>query len=63
MRPDNDVRRKVIREWMFLPRNRRQNHEQAAAFATKAVAANTIGPRRDDPYKVVMSWLAPRIGK
>jgi hypothetical protein len=63
MRPDNDLRRKVIREWMSRPRNRRQNQEQAAEFATKVVDTNAIGPRRDDPHKVVMAWLAPRIGK
>jgi hypothetical protein len=63
MRPENGLRRKVIREWMSLPHNRRQNEEQAAAFATKVIKANAIGPRRDDPYKVVMAWLAPRTGK
>jgi hypothetical protein len=63
MRPENDLRRKVIREWMSLPRNTRQNQEQAAAFTMKVVKANAIGRRRDDPHKVVMAWLAPRIGK
>ena len=63
MRPENDLRRRVIREWMSLPRDKRQNQEQAAAFATKVVQANAMGPRRDDPYKIVMAWLSPRIGR
>jgi hypothetical protein len=63
MRPENDVRRRVIREWMSLPRDRRQNQEQAAAFAAKVLQANAIGPRRGDPYEIVMAWLSPRIGR
>ncbi len=61
MRPEHDVRRKVIREWMSLPRDKRQTLEQAAAFATRVVQANTIG--REDPYDAVMIWLSPRIGR
>jgi hypothetical protein len=63
MRPENDLRRRVIREWMSLPRDKRQNQQQAAAFATKAVQTNAIGTRRADPYRIVMAWLSPRIGK
>jgi len=42
MRPENGLRRRVIREWMSLPRDRRQNQEQAAAFAAKVLQANAI---------------------
>jgi hypothetical protein len=63
MRPDHDLRRKVIREWMLLPRDRRKTHEQAAAFATRIVQANAIGRGREDPHQRVMAWLSPRIGK
>lgn len=63
MRPDNGLRRRVIREWMLLARDKRDNREQAAAFAAKVVQANTIGPRHGDPHTIVMAWLAPRIGK
>jgi hypothetical protein len=63
MRPDNDLRRRVIREWMLLPRDKRQNQEQAGAFAMKVAQTNAIGPRRADPYRIVMAWLSPRIGK
>jgi hypothetical protein len=63
MRPEHDVRRKVIREWMSLPRDRRQTQEQAAAFAKKAVETNAIGPSREAPYARIMAWLLPRTGK
>jgi hypothetical protein len=63
MRPENDLRRRVIREWMSLPRDKRESKEQAAAFATKVVKANPIGPRHGDPHEIVMAWLSPRIGK
>jgi hypothetical protein len=58
------VRRTVIREWMALPREKRQSEEQAAAFARKA-AQNPNLPRssRRDPDAIVMAWLLPRTGK
>ena len=37
MRPEHDARRAIIREWMSLPRDKRQTEEQAAAFAIKAI--------------------------
>jgi hypothetical protein len=33
---DYDTRRKIIREWMALPKDKRQTEEQAAVFAKKA---------------------------
>src|SRR5262249_33331536 len=46
MKPERDVRRKVIREWMSLPRDTRQTQEQAAApFAMKAAETRAIGPQ------------------
>jgi hypothetical protein len=63
MRPENELRRKVIREWMALPRDKRENQEQAAAFATKVVKANAIGGHRADPHEIVMAWLSPRVGR
>jgi hypothetical protein len=61
MRLEHDVRRKVIREWMALPRDRRQTREQASAFAVKAV--EMTGLRGDDPYRRIMTWLSPRTGR
>jgi hypothetical protein len=63
MRPENELRRKVIREWMALPRDKRESQEQAAAFATKVVQANAIGSSRADPHEIVMAWLSPRVGR
>jgi hypothetical protein len=63
MRPEYDLRRRVTREWMLLPRDKRQNQEPAAAFATKVVKANTIGSQRDDPHEIVMAWLSSRVGR
>ena len=34
---DHEIRRKIIREWMALPKDKRQTEEQVAAFAKKAV--------------------------
>ena len=33
---DHETRRKIIREWMALPKEKRQTEEQVAAFAKKA---------------------------
>jgi hypothetical protein len=63
MKLERDARRKVIREWMSLPRGKRQTQEQAAAFAMKAAETLAIGRRREDPYRRIMAWLSPRTGK
>ncbi len=65
------TRRKIIREWMVLPNDKRQTEEQIATFAKKAVQQNEFHhSRRDphqafrrDPYQKVMGWLLPRSGK
>ena len=68
---DHETRRKLIREWMALPKDKRQTEEQVAAFAKKAVQQNTFhSSRRDpdqkfrrDPFEKVTGWLLPRSGK
>jgi hypothetical protein len=68
---NHDTRRKVIREWMALPKDKRQTEDQVVAFATGAAQqSNFHRSRRDpghkfqrDPYEKVMGWLRPRIGK
>jgi hypothetical protein len=57
------IRRAVIREWMALPRDKRQTVEQAASFAAKAVHAHALPRSRCDPHHVMMSWLLPRTGR
>jgi hypothetical protein len=39
---DHETRRKVIRQWMTLPKDKRQTAEQAAEFAKKAVEQNKL---------------------
>jgi hypothetical protein len=63
MMEDHETRRKVIRQWMSLPKDKRQTPEQAAAFAKKAVEENELQPSRRDPYQRMMNWLVPRVGK
>ncbi len=57
------IRRAVIREWMALPRDKRQTVEQAASFAEKAGQVHALPRSRRDPRQVMMSWLNPRTGK
>ena len=68
---DHETRRKIIREWMALPKDKRHTKEQVVAFAKKATQQNEFHhSRRDpdqnfrrDPYQKVMGWLLPRAGK
>jgi hypothetical protein len=60
MKPEHAMRRKIIREWMALPKDKRQTEEQARPFAKKATERI---PSSDDPHRQIMSWLLPRIGK
>jgi hypothetical protein len=60
MKPEHETRRKIIREWMSLPKDKRQTKEQAKPFAEKAMARI---PFSRDPYRQLMRWLSPRIGK
>ena len=60
MEADHDTRRKIIREWRALPKDKRQTEEQAGPFAKKAMERI---PSSGDPYRQIMGWLLPRIGK
>jgi hypothetical protein len=60
MMPEHKARRAIIREWMSLPRDKRQREEQAASFATNATSRI---PSIDDPHGRIMRWLLPRVGK
>ena len=60
MKPEHEARRKIIREWMSLPKDKRQTEEQAKPFAWKAMERI---PSSGDPYRQIMRWLLPRIGK
>jgi len=58
-----EIRRAVIREWMALPRDRRQTEEQTADFAAKALQHHELPRNRRNPYRVMMGWLLPRTGR
>jgi hypothetical protein len=47
---DHETRRKIIRQWMSLPKDKRQTPEQAADFAKKAVEQNEL--QRARPWSV-----------
>jgi hypothetical protein len=51
---DHETRRKIIRQWRSLPKDKRQTAEQAGAFAKKAVEENELQPSRRDPFQRVM---------
>ena len=60
MQPEHAARRTIIREWMSLPKEKRNTEEQAKPFAKKAMErVSTLS----DPYTRIMKWLKPRIGR
>jgi hypothetical protein len=52
MKPEHETRRKIIREWMSLPKDK--------PFAKKAMERL---PSSGDPYRQIVRWLLPRIGR
>jgi hypothetical protein len=54
----HETRRKIIREWISLPKDKRQTEEQA-----KLLKAMERIPSSGDPYRQIMKWLLPRIDK
>lgn len=62
MKPEHDARRKIIREWMSLARDKRQTEEQAANFATQSLKKHDLRCS-GSPHQKIMAWLLPRIGR
>ena len=60
---DHETRRKIIREWMALPKDKRQTADQAAAFAKRAVEQNKFQRSSREPYGRIMGWLLSRVGR
>ena len=60
---NRETRRKIIRQWASLPKDKRHIAEQAAEFAKKAIEQNELQRNRRDPYQKVMGWLLPRTGR
>jgi hypothetical protein len=46
---DHETRRKIIRQWMTLPKDKRQTGEQVVEFAKKVVEQNEFHRSRRDP--------------
>jgi hypothetical protein len=65
MKKQRQARRRIIRQWIALPRDKRQSVEQIAAFAKTAVQQNenAFVHSRRDPYEKIMGWLLPRAGR
>jgi hypothetical protein len=60
MKPEHQERRKIIREWMALPQDKRQTEAQVDAFARKAMGRIAF---RRDPYRKIVSWILPRVAR
>jgi hypothetical protein len=60
MKPEHETRRKLIREWMSLPKDKRATKEQAESFAKKTMERV---PSSADPHRQIMTWVLPRTGK
>jgi hypothetical protein len=60
---EHETRRKIIREWMKLPKDQRRTEEQVTGFAKMAVQQNEFERSRRDPYQKVVGWLLPRINR
>jgi hypothetical protein len=58
---DHETRRKIIREWMALPKDKRRTEEQVAAFAKKAAQQNEFHRSRRDPYQKISARSVPEI--
>jgi len=65
MKKQRQARRKIIRQWTALPRDKRQSMEQIAAYAKTAAQQNenAFVHSRRDPYEKIMGWLLPRAGR
>jgi hypothetical protein len=65
MKPEHETRGKIIREWMSLPKDKRQTEEQAKPFAKTVVRSLTPFQRRSPPLTispVPMRWIQMRTG-
>jgi hypothetical protein len=57
-----EARRKIIRQWAKLPKDKRQSMEGISEFARTAAQQNENAFIRSHrgPYEKIMSWLLPR---
>lgn len=59
----SNVRRTIIREWMLLPRDKRQSSQQAHTFIGAVPQRHQLPRCRRTPHEIIMAWLQPRIGR
>ena len=59
---EREARRKIIRQWMALTRNKQQSIEEISAFAKTAAEQNknAFVHSHRAPYEKIMGWLLPR---
>jgi hypothetical protein len=62
VKPEHDVRRTIIREWMSLPQEKRQTEQQAMDFVARAIEKHKFRCSGDLQQRV-MAWLLPRCGR
>lgn len=57
-----EVRRKIIRQWVKLPKDKRESIVEISAFAKAAAQQNekAFVHGRRGPYEKIMGWLLPR---
>lgn len=62
IKKEREARRKIIRQWTALTRNKQQSVEEISAFAKTAAQQNknAFVHSRRDPYEKIMGWLLPR---
>ena len=61
MKKQREARRKIIRQWTMLPRDKRQSIEEISAFAKTAAQQNEnafVHSHRD--HEKIIAWLLPR---
>ena len=62
MKKQHEARRKIIRQWAKLPKDRQQSKEAISEFARTAARQNenAFVRSRRDPYQKIIGWLLPR---
>ncbi len=62
LKRQREARRKIIRQWMRLSKDKRQSSDEISAFAKIAAQQNenAFVHSRRDPYEKIMGWLLPR---
>jgi hypothetical protein len=62
VKSEREARRKIIRQWIRLSREKRPSIDEISAFAKTAAQQNAKAfvPGRRSPYEKVIAWLLPR---